>query len=103
MTAFRSFLRRTISASRSISRLIDMDGPRTGSGSRASNNTTRPGTRPARRGVRESLVMSPEQHRTFLAAYPDRPTLERVEEWISTFRERYPGIRWSPESQLHFT
>lgn len=47
--------------------------------------------------------MSPEQHRTFLAAYPDRPTLERVEEWISTFRERYPGIRWSPESQLHFT
>lgn len=41
--------------------------------------------------------------RTFLAVYPDAPTLARVTALLERLRSRVDGVRWTPEHQLHFT
>jgi 2'-5' RNA ligase len=41
--------------------------------------------------------------RTFLSAYPDQATLDRLEDLLSRLRTRMGGVRWAPVHQLHFT
>jgi RNA 2',3'-cyclic 3'-phosphodiesterase len=47
--------------------------------------------------------MAADTHRTFLAVYPDPATIRLINDKITALRERFGGIRWTPEHQLHFT
>jgi RNA 2',3'-cyclic 3'-phosphodiesterase len=47
--------------------------------------------------------MTADTHRTFLAVYPDPATIRLINDKITGLRERFGGIRWTPEHQLHFT